>query len=154
RPALGAIERTGDWVAYFRAQLAEVPWRSVFSEWITRLMPGAIAAGTHGLIRTAHAVRSLDDGETELRTEELGNSLAYWAAYYRELPGTPAFTGVLDFGQALDKIPRFTQDRMRTGMPRAFILEVIASHAAEFSNAVNAVAEPKSPDEALSVITQ
>src|SRR5215831_16003639 len=28
--ALGAIERFGDWVAFFRAQLAEAPWRVVF----------------------------------------------------------------------------------------------------------------------------
>src|SRR5262249_40939984 len=28
--ALGAIDRFGDWVAFFRAQLAEAPWRVVF----------------------------------------------------------------------------------------------------------------------------
>src|SRR5262245_33574147 len=48
QPALGAIERIGDWVAYFRAQFAEAPWRSVFNEWIGRLLPGTVTAGTHG----------------------------------------------------------------------------------------------------------
>src|SRR5262249_10101386 len=76
RQALGAIDRTGDWVVYLRDQLAEAPWQSVFAEWISRLLPGAITAGTHGLIRTAHAMRALEDGETELRIEELGASLA------------------------------------------------------------------------------
>src|SRR5262249_19678632 len=154
RPALGAIERTGDWVAYFRAQLAEGPWQSVFARWISRLLPGAITAGTHGLIRTAHAMRALQDGETELRIEELGISLAYWAAYYRELPGTPHFTGVLDFEQALDNVPRLTRGRGRPGMPRQFILQVIASHGAELAKAVNAAAEPKSHEKALSAITK
>jgi len=154
RPALGAIERTGDWVAYFRAQLAEASWQSVFAEWIGRLLPGAITAGTHGLIRTAHAMRALQDGETELRIEELGVALAYWAAYYRELPGTPDFTGALDFEQAIDKVPRFTRGRERSGMPREFFLQVTASHGAEFSKAVNAAAEPKSHEKALSDITQ
>jgi hypothetical protein len=153
RPALGAIERTGDWVAYFRAQLAEAPWQSVFAEWIGRLLTGTVTAGTHGLIRTAHAVRALEDGETELRIEELGVALAYWAAYYRELPGTPDFEGVLSFGQALDRVPRLTRDRERPGMPREFILQV-APHAAELSAAVNAAAEPKSDEEALSAITE
>jgi len=154
RPALGAIERIGDWGAYFRAQLAEAPWRSVFDEWIGRLLPGAITAGTHGLIRTAHAMRALEDGETPLRIEELGVSLAYWAAYYRELPNTPHLTGALNFGQALDRVPRFTRGQERPGMPREFVLQVIAAHAAEFSTAVNAVAEPKSHEEALSAITE
>jgi Questin oxidase-like len=154
RGALGEIERTGDWIAYFRLQLAEAPWRSVFAEWIGRLLPGAITAGTHGLIRAAHAMRALEDGETQLRIEELGVSLAYWAAYYRELPGTPHLTGALNFGQALDKIQRFTRGRERRGMPREFILQVIASHAADFSEAVNSAAEPESPEEALSAITE
>lgn len=82
--ALGAIDRTCDWVTYFRAQLAEASWQSVFNEWIGCLLPGAVTAGTHGLIRTAHALRALDDGETQLRIEELGVALAYWAAFYRE----------------------------------------------------------------------
>jgi len=154
RQALGAIGRTGDWVVYLRDQLAEAPWQSVFAEWISRLLPGAITAGTHGLIRTAHAMRALEDGETELRIEELGASLAYWAAYYRELPGTPDLTGVLDFGQALDRVPRFTRDRETPGMPREFILRVISSHAAELSKAVNAAAQSKSHEKALSAITE
>src|SRR5262249_55953837 len=120
KSALGAIDRAGDWVAYFRAQLAESPWQAVFADWIGRLLPGAITAGTHGIIRTAHAIRALEDGETQLRIEELGVSLAYWAAYYRELPGYPHLDGVLEFGQALDRVPRLTRDRKTPGMPREF----------------------------------
>jgi hypothetical protein len=37
--ALGAIDRFADWVAFFRTQLVEAPWRAVFREWIGRLLP-------------------------------------------------------------------------------------------------------------------
>src|SRR5262245_5341001 len=43
--ALGAIDRFGDWVAFFRSQLAEAPWQIVFDEWIVRLLPATPAAG-------------------------------------------------------------------------------------------------------------
>src|SRR5262249_8893368 len=56
--ALGANDRFGDWVGFFRAQLAEAPWRVVFREWIGRLLPATPSAGAHGLIRTAHALRA------------------------------------------------------------------------------------------------
>jgi Questin oxidase-like len=154
QPALGRIERTRDWVNYFQIQLAEAPWRSVFNEWIGRLLPGAISAGTHGLIRTAHALRALDDGETQLRIEELGVALAYWAAFYRELPGTPHLKGTLNFAEALARVPRFSRSAEKTGMPRQFVLQVIASHGPEISEAVNAATQPDSPEDAISVITE
>ena len=59
RESLGVIERIGDWVAFFRAQLAEAPWRTVLTEWIGHLLPATPSAGAHGLIRTAHALRTL-----------------------------------------------------------------------------------------------
>jgi hypothetical protein len=105
--ALGAIDRFADWVAFFRTQLVEAPWRAVFREWIGRLLPATPSAGAHGLIRTAHALRALGDAETSLRVEELGVALAYWAAYYRKLPGTPHLTGTLDLGDALGRVPLF-----------------------------------------------
>src|SRR5262249_29427893 len=81
--------RFADWVAFFRAQMAEAPWRAVFREWIGRLMPATPSAGGHGLLRTAHALRALSDAETPPRVEELGVALAYWAAYYRKFSDTP-----------------------------------------------------------------
>src|SRR5262249_27193837 len=62
--ALGGTDRCADWVAFFRAQMAEAPWRTVFREWIGRLLPATPSAGGHGLIRTAHALRALSDAET------------------------------------------------------------------------------------------
>src|SRR5215831_9965282 len=151
--ALGAIDRFADWVAFFRTQLAEAPWRVVFKEWIGRLLPATPSAGSHGLIRTAHAMRALEDAETPLRIEELGVALAYWAAYYRELPGVPRFAGALDFDVALRQIPLIMRGQARRGMPREVILHA-AESSPEFSAAVDSVAEPASVDVALSDLTQ
>src|SRR5262245_27763847 len=120
--ALGAIDRFADWVAFFRARLSEAPWQPVFREWIGRLLPATPSAGGHGLIRTAHALRALEDAETPLRVEELGVALAYWAAYYRKLPGTPHLAGALDLGDALAQVPLFLSGQVRPGMPREVYL--------------------------------
>ena len=142
--ALGATHRFGDWAAFFRAQLAEAPWPVVFEEWIGRLLPATPSAGAHGLIRTAHALRALAAAETALRLEELGVALAYWAAYYRRLPGTPRLAGVLDLGAALQRIPLFLSGQPRPGMPRDVYLRVMRAHGREFSEAVDGAAEPRS----------
>jgi Questin oxidase-like len=154
RSALGAIDRIGDWVGFFQGQLANAPWMVVFDEWIDRLLPGTQAAGSHGLIRTSHALRALDDGETPLRVEELGVSLAYWAAYYRELPGTPRLAGTLEFSHALDLVPRLTRGQDRRGLPRELALQVVGSHSAEIASAVNLAAEPQSAYDALRSLTE
>ena len=154
KESLGAIDRIGDWVAFFRAQLTEGPWRAVFTEWIGRLLPATPSAGAHGLIRTAHALRALQDAETPLRIEEFGVALAYWAAYYRKLPGVPHLVGSLDYGQALRQIPFFLRGQSRQGAPREVYLRVMAAHADEFSAAVDRAAEPISVEAALSFLTE
>src|SRR5262245_25834790 len=152
--ALGAMDRFGDWVAFFRAQLAEASWRVVFREWIARLLPATPSAGAHGLIRTAHALRAVADAETALRVEELGVALAYWAAYYRKLPGTPRLAGALNLGDALRRIPLFLSGQARPGMPREVYLRVMQAHGGEFSEAVDGAAEPESVEDALSSLTE
>jgi hypothetical protein len=125
----------------------------VFAEWVDRLIRGTVSAGSHGLIRTAHAIRALEDAETPLRIEELGVALAYWAAYYRKLPGVPRFAGALDIDEALRQIPLIMRGQARRGMPRELILHVADSHP-EFSAAVDRLTEPESVDDALSAITE
>jgi hypothetical protein len=151
--ALGAIDRFADWVAFFRTQLVEASWRAVFREWIGRLLPATPSAGAHGLIRTAHALRALANAETPLRVEELGVAMAYWAAYYRKLPGTPRLAGALDLGDALGRVPLFLSGQPRPGMPRVY-LRVMQAYAEEFSGAVDAAAEPESVEDALSSLTE
>jgi hypothetical protein len=152
--ALGAIDRFADWVVFFRARLAESPWRVVFEEWIGRLLPATPSAGAHGLIRTAHALRALEDAETALRVEELGVALAYWAAYHRKLPGIPRLVGALDLGDALRRIPLFLSGRARPGVPREVYLLVMQEHGGEFSKAVDRAADPESIEAALSSLTE
>ena len=63
------------------------PWRDVLARWWPRLLPGVAAAATHGIIRTAHAARSLaaaEDGASPgPRHDELARALGYWAAQLR-----------------------------------------------------------------------
>src|SRR5499427_6537168 len=152
--ALGAIDRFGDWVAFFRAQLVETPWHTVFVEWIGRLLPATPSAGGHGFLRTAHALRALSDAETPLRVEELGVALAYWAAYYRKFSDTPHLLATLDLGDALLRIPLFLSGEARPGMPREVYLRVMQAHGKEFSEAVDGAAEPASIEDALSSLTE
>lgn len=86
RDALGDGARVGDWIAFFGRRLDDRPWRAVLGEWVPRLSPGIVAAAFHGVIRTAHAVRSLEEMETPARRRELAEGLGYWAATYIALP--------------------------------------------------------------------
>jgi hypothetical protein len=87
RVALGDRNRGGDWVQLFRRELAESPWRDVLRTWWPRLLPGCVGSLTHGLIRTAHAVRSLreSDRPSELQVDELARALAFWATAFTPL---------------------------------------------------------------------
>jgi hypothetical protein len=152
RDALGSRHRVGDWVAFFRRQLGEAPWQAVLTTWFPRLIPGAMAAGTHGLIRTAHAVRALEDAETPLRVEELAAALGYWAAYYQALPGVPRLTGTRAIDQALDQIPRVGRAYDGSVTPPEFMR--VLDTQPDFPTAVDAVAAPAAIAEALSALTE
>ncbi|HSF32142.1 MAG TPA: questin oxidase family protein [Candidatus Tectomicrobia bacterium] len=88
--ALGEPGRSADWVEFFERQMADAPWQTVLQVWVPHLAAGLMAAATHGLIRTGHAVRSLSAGETPQRLHELAEGLGYWAASYQVLPGRPS----------------------------------------------------------------
>ena len=86
--ALGDLRRVADWTAFFRAEISEGPWREVLNSWWPRLLPGVVAAATHGVIRVGHAVRALlADGDDPSHLAELAHGLAYWAARWQTLPG-------------------------------------------------------------------
>ncbi|UNO38506.1 questin oxidase family protein [Streptomyces sp. MST-110588] len=109
RPALGAFDRAGDWERLFARELADAPWREVLVRWWPRLLPGLFAGLTHGLIRTAHAVRGLYGAAgrpTPLQLDELARGLAYWAARYVQLPGQARLTGSRQLAEAIAALPR------------------------------------------------
>ncbi len=86
--ALGDLRRVADWTLFFRTEISERPWRDVLNAWWPRLLPGVVAAATHGVIRVGHAVRALlADGEDPSHLAELAHGLAYWAARWQALPG-------------------------------------------------------------------
>ena len=89
REALGDGRRVADWTSFFNRELKEAPWPQVLEKWSAVLAPGLAAAAAHGLIRTAHAARSLSVKDTDLRRRELAEGLGYWAAYYQTLPEAP-----------------------------------------------------------------
>jgi hypothetical protein len=108
--ALGDGRRIGDWTAYFSRQLSERPWREVLVEWWPRLLPGIAAGATHGVIRVAHAVRTLlasdGRGHDSPAVAELARALAFWAARSRVLRGVSAPAGRLPAAAALAAVPR------------------------------------------------
>ena len=92
RESLGERQRLGDWIEFFENELKEAPWQDVVRIWVPRLAPAVMAAATHGLIRTGHAVRNLSSEDTPQRRHELAQGLGYWAARYYTLPGEPSAT--------------------------------------------------------------
>ncbi|MEW2636512.1 hypothetical protein AB0903_34005 [Streptomyces sp. NPDC048389] len=90
--ALGDFSRVADWTALFERELAEEPWREVLARWWPRLLPGMSAVLTHGVIRTAHAVRAVTAADdNRLALGELAQGLGYWAARH-STHRTPADT--------------------------------------------------------------
>lgn len=150
REALGDIGRAGDWAAFFRRELDERPWREAVMAWLPRLAPGIMAGATHGILRTAHAVRSLERGETLARRTELADGLAYWAARYQTLPSAPGAAGVLDVPDALRLVPHVR------GVPGGGLIfeRVRAVADTEFATAVNHVSLDTTLDAFVSRVTR
>src|ERR1035437_7631473 len=63
------------WRALFGREIGEQPWRQVLNAWWPRLLPGVVAAATHGVIRVGHSVRALlTDGDDLSHLAELARS--------------------------------------------------------------------------------
>lgn len=111
RRHLGAEALVGDWTAFFRRLLQAADWRDVLVEWWPRLLPGVAASATHGVIRTAHAVRSLATvargaQPPPLLLDEFARGLAFWAALYQPVVGAPTGDGDRHASEALALLPR------------------------------------------------
>jgi hypothetical protein len=91
REALGDPRRVADWTVYFRRELAGQPWRQTLNTWWPRLLPGVVAAATHGVIRVGHAVRALtQDGEDADHVADQSGGIRHRLPRLAELPGWPA----------------------------------------------------------------
>jgi hypothetical protein len=111
--ALGDVRRVADWTAFFRREIGEQPWRQVLNTWWPRLLPGVVAAATHGVIRVGHAVRALlADGEDDAHIAELAHGLAYWAARWQTVPAGHASVSKLNATTPLEllaAVPRIAE---------------------------------------------
>ena len=111
RTALGDLERRGDWVELFRSELGNTPWRTVLRTWL-RLLPGCSGSLLHGLIRSAHAVRSLGlvAEPSDLQIDELARGLALWATSFKPLRNTAVRRGDLDAATVDDALRHLTAE--------------------------------------------
>jgi hypothetical protein len=133
--ALGKEECFPDWLALFEREVADRPPVAVVGEWAPRLLPGAVGAATHGLIRTAHAVRALAADDTPPRRLELANGLAFWASTYTELPGPPLLIGHEGVPEALADLPYLPEDAPRQLLITDMVVQV-GDIADEFEQSV------------------
>jgi hypothetical protein len=152
REALGDIRRAGDWTAFFARELDAYPWPEVLETWVARLVPGIMAGATHGILRTAHAVRALDRGENPQRVTELAAGLAYWAARYQELPSSRnGASGALGVEDALRDVTLVDRSTPRRGL----IFEAVrAVEATDFAGVIDTVDTTISVDAFVSDVTQ
>jgi hypothetical protein len=149
--ALGDPGRVGDLIAFFTRTIEEGGTKETIRRFVPRLLPGLCAAGFHGLIRTAHAARSLGRSETTIRRAELAEGLGYWAARYRELPGGENASGKgLTAATALRRVRPIPPDRR----PRGSIAAAFAALDADPSFApAMGLLDVGDPDLALSEVT-
>lgn len=153
RESLGDGRREADWVEFFQRELKEAAWSEVVRQWLVRLSPGLAAAAAHGLLRTAHAVRSLTVKETDLRRRELAVGLGYWAAHYQPLPessgGKP---GKLTPAEALRRVPHLPDEKRIRGN----IVNGLRSlnQLPEFAPVADLIALPANPVSFLSELTE
>lgn len=125
--ALGDYERLPEWLSLFERELEGAPWTEVAKTWVPRLAPGFLAGATHGMLRTAHAVRGMSEGESRAGRAELAHGLAYWAARYYAMPASPPGE-VLPLSQALERVPLVPPERRRNN---GFITTAVVAVAGE-----------------------
>ena len=100
--ALGHIERAPEWVTTFEERLREGDVSTLIRSEVPALLPGLFAAAGHGLLRVVHGLRALEREDHPARRREVAHGLAYWAARYQTLPGTPGAPGATPKGASLD----------------------------------------------------
>lgn len=150
-----ANARWGDWREFFTKELAEKSWQDVVKLWTPRLAPGLSGAATHGIIRTAHAVRGLSRKQTPQRMGELARGLAYWASSYETLPvQATSKTAMIGFAAALQEVPLYREAFGKAPSGRN-IVEVLrtASTMQGFAEVIHLVKYPANVSEALSALT-
>jgi hypothetical protein len=148
--ALGQESRYPEWLALFEREFADRPAEAVIGEWAPRLLPGAVGAATHGLIRTSHGLRALGAVDTPARRLEVASGLAYWASQYQELPGPPLLIGKQGVPEVLAGLPYLPEDS-----PREFLIGDQVAHVADISDEFEQAVSSLAPvDDAVGLLDQ
>jgi len=144
RAAIGDLARLTDWRDLFTAALSDGPWTDVLATWVPRLLPGYGGFLTHGLLRTAHAVRVLETGPEPrpAALAELATGLAFWSGSHQTLPGRVRLDGTVPVHDAVAGLPR--PDGPWDPVERAFFRPLDGHDG--FAAAVGALAPPWSDD--------
>ena len=150
---LGHFDREADWDALFADDLAGAPWPDVLARWTVRLAPGICANATHGVIRTGHAVRSLEHAVTPARLRELGDGLASWAANHQTLPTGDVRSGTLSPRAAIERVGRVPMaERTFTGTIVSSLSGLAGQPA--FAEAISLLDVRPAPAHVLSELTE
>lgn len=147
---LGNEDRASDWSDLFVRELDELSCSEVIGRWVPRLAPGVFAAATHGLLRTAHAVRAVAESDSPVRRHELAKGLGYWAATYQEL-GNPHLRGTLSVAEVLPAL-----HPLATGARTGFITAAVAQHVVaepRLAAVLDTLREPSDIDGAIDDLT-
>lgn len=152
KEALGKYDRIADWLDLFRAALGQHRWQEVLRQWIPRFTNGFAGGLTHGVIRTAHAVRYLSQAAvpTGLELDEFARGLAYWAANYREVAGNPDAAGESSLEEALCNLPRFNPADAAQGVVDVFARVDSLGRLQGFTGAVESLRRVSDPGDAIS----
>ena len=151
REALGVHERYLDWRDFFLAELRDEDWTVVVRAWVPRFLPGLSGSATHGVIRTAHAVRSIGRLDNDVRRTELASALAYWASRYEELPWDKSIAPKLNVEVALASV-ELRQPALAP--PRGNIVTGLRSlHETPSFHSVAGLVDTSDPSRTLSELT-
>lgn len=154
KEAIGERNRLADWVEFFEKQTAIGGWKKVVKVWVPRLAPGFSAAAAHGVIRTGHAIRSLERAETGVRRQELAQALGYWAAYFQRLPENDDTIEVQwPADGAIGSIPMIDQKRVNHTRSIMGKIEVIAEWD-DFGSVINVLDISPPPGELISGLAE
>lgn len=144
RASLGQRWRFADWSALFADEIARDGWKEVCARWVGRLAPGFPAAATHGVIRTAHAVRALRAGSTPIRLQGFADGLALWASTYVELPATRSASARLTCAEALARVPLVPEAKRQNGGAITVALAQLV-HAPAFDGVLDLIDSERAP---------
>ncbi|NNE67427.1 MAG: DUF4243 domain-containing protein, partial [Pyrinomonadaceae bacterium] len=152
--AIGARDRIADWVEYFRDKIEKDGWKVVVREWVPVLAPGIAAAAAHGIIRTGHAIRSLERKENKTRLYELAEGLGYWASYFQKLPeNKDTIETQWPAADAARLVPMIDQEMVSHTRSISRKIKVVAGWE-EFGDVINTFDISRKPEELISDLTE